>query len=80
MKCSRSFFVELKGNWKDSNDCRLGLVDWASEILVRVDNCYYTCNIATIAVGETKLKNFKHNIIDLGVFHFIHPVLHSNLT
>jgi hypothetical protein len=72
-------FVELMDNWKDPDNRRLGLVDWAPEISVSVDDYHYTRDIATIAVNGTKLKNFEHNIIDLGVFRFVPPFIYSKI-
>lgn len=62
----QTFFVEVTTDWQDADNRRLGVVDWAPEISVRVDNRHYTRDIATFAVDEEKLGNFTGNIIDLG--------------
>ena len=66
-------FDEVKGEWKDSNGRRSGIVDWAPKIAVRVDEREYTRDIATFAVDGEKLKNFVHNSVDLGAFRSVSP-------
>ncbi|KAF8350664.1 hypothetical protein F5887DRAFT_1209562 [Amanita rubescens] len=62
----KELFDEVKGEWKDSNGRRFGIVDWAPKIAVRVDEREYTRDIATFAVDDEKLKNFVRNSVDLG--------------
>ncbi|KAJ3478928.1 hypothetical protein NLJ89_g12359 [Agrocybe chaxingu] len=62
----QALFDEVKANWQDANGRRLGAVDWAPEISVRVDDCTYTRDIATFVVDKAKLENFTANIVDLG--------------
>ena len=70
----QTFFNEITAKWEDPNSRRLGVVDWAPEISVRVDDRHFTRDIATIAVDEGKLQNFKHtNVIDLGIFNSVSP-------
>ena len=73
------FLAQVETDWQDSEGRRLGVVDWAPEISVRVDDYHYTCDIATVSVDKAKLENFNRNIIDLGGFCST-PALHSNLT
>ncbi|KAI9432089.1 hypothetical protein H4582DRAFT_2084025 [Lactarius indigo] len=61
----KELYDEVKGEWKDSNGRRLGIVDWAPEIAVRVDERGYTRDIAMFAVDGEKLKNFVRNSVDL---------------
>ncbi|KAF8907002.1 hypothetical protein CPB84DRAFT_1813638 [Gymnopilus junonius] len=58
--------AEVKDEWTNLDSRRFGLVDWAPEISVTVDDRHYTRDIATIAVDGAKLKNFERNIVDLG--------------
>ncbi|KZS99767.1 uncharacterized protein LAESUDRAFT_746029 [Laetiporus sulphureus 93-53] len=62
----QTFFDEVQANWQDTNGRRLGEVDWAPEISVRVDDRNYTRDIATFAVDGEKLENFERKIVDLG--------------
>lgn len=63
---------EIEAHWQDTNNRRLGHVDWAPEISVRVDDRTYTRDIATFTVNGEKLENFERNIVDLGEFHPLH--------
>ena len=74
----QALFTEVTTDWQDTNSRRFGVVDYAPHISVSVDNRPYTRDIATFIVDGEKLKNFKSNIIDLGMFHSVSP-LHSNL-
>ncbi|EAU85144.1 hypothetical protein CC1G_08117 [Coprinopsis cinerea okayama7 len=56
----------IQAGWKDVENRKLGLVDWAPAISVTVDDRHYTRDIATISVDKEKLVNFKSNIVDLG--------------
>lgn len=69
----KELFDEVKGEWKDSNGRRFGVVDWAPKISVRVDNREYTRDIATFAVDGEKLTNFVRNTVDLGAFRSVSP-------
>ncbi|KAF8486823.1 hypothetical protein DFH94DRAFT_791066 [Russula ochroleuca] len=62
----QAFFEEVQANWQDINGRRLGEVDWAPEISVRVDDRNYTRDIAAFVVNGEKLENFERNIVDLG--------------
>ena len=48
----QTFFAGVNVDWKDTNGRRLGVVDWAPKISVRVDDRHYTREIATFAVDE----------------------------
>lgn len=61
-------FAEVQGQWQDATSRRLGDVDWAPGISVRIDDRHYTRDIATFTVNEVKLEHFEGNIVDLGVF------------
>jgi hypothetical protein len=69
----KELFDEVKGEWKDSNGRRFGIVDWAPKIAVRVDERKYTRDIATFVADGEKLKNFVRNSIDLGAFRSASP-------
>ena len=69
----QTFFTQVNNEWRDANGRRFGLVDWAPEISVRVDERHYTRDIATFTVDATKLENFERNIVDLGAFRSIPP-------
>lgn len=43
----QTLFAEVQAQWQDINGRRLGDVDWAPEISVRVDDRHYTRDIAT---------------------------------
>ncbi|EIM82789.1 uncharacterized protein STEHIDRAFT_149180 [Stereum hirsutum FP-91666 SS1] len=62
----QTFFIEVSAQWQDINNRKFGVVDWAPEISVRVDDHHYTRDIATFAVDEVKLENFERNVVDLG--------------
>lgn len=62
----QTLFAEVSAEWQDVNKRKFGVVDWAPEISVRVDDRQYTRDIATFAVDEAKLENFEGNIVDLG--------------
>ncbi|KAJ7455008.1 hypothetical protein B0H11DRAFT_2324657 [Mycena galericulata] len=62
----QTFFAEVKADWQDAKDRRFGVVDWAPEISVRVDDRNYTRDIATFTVDAAKVKSFEGNIVDLG--------------
>ena len=64
---------EDNADWQDTNGRKFGVVDWAPEISVGVDDRHYTRNITTFAVDGAKLGKFAGNIIYLGAFHSISP-------
>lgn len=52
----QTFFAEVNAEWQDTDGRRFGVVDWAPNISVRVDDRHYTRDVATFAVdGETHL-------------------------
>ncbi|ODN72666.1 hypothetical protein L202_08106 [Cryptococcus amylolentus CBS 6039] len=62
----KTLLTKVRSDWKAVELREFGLVDWAPEISVRVDEHHYTRDIATFAVDGTKLENFEGNIVDLG--------------
>ena len=46
----QTLFTEVNADWQHTNGRRFGVVDWAPEISVRVDDRHYTRDIATFAV------------------------------
>ncbi|ODN81166.1 hypothetical protein L202_03257 [Cryptococcus amylolentus CBS 6039] len=57
---------KVRSDWKAGELREFGVVDWAPEISVRVDDRHDTRDIATFAVDGAKLENFEGNIVDLG--------------
>jgi hypothetical protein len=52
----QTFFAEVNAEWQDTDGRRFGVVDWAPNISVRVDDRHYTRDVTTFAVdGETHL-------------------------
>ncbi|ODN80330.1 hypothetical protein L198_07830 [Cryptococcus wingfieldii CBS 7118] len=62
----QTLLTKVQSDWEAGELREFGLVDWAPEISVRVDNRHYTRDIATFAVDGAKLENFEGNIVDLG--------------
>ncbi|KAJ3784852.1 hypothetical protein GGU10DRAFT_399924 [Lentinula aff. detonsa] len=62
----KTLLTQVNSDWQDPNGRRFGVVDWAPQISVRVDDCPYTRDIATFVVDAEKLENFDANIVDLG--------------
>jgi hypothetical protein len=73
------FFAQVKSDWRDTNDHRFSVIEWAPKISIGVGEPNYTRDIATFAVDGEKLENFERNIVDLGALCSISP-LQSNLT
>jgi len=69
----QDLYDQVDETWRDVNKRKFGKVHWAPEISVRVGDRPYTRDIATLAVDEEKLHNFKGNIVDLGTFRFPFP-------
>jgi hypothetical protein len=69
----QDLYDQVDETWRDVNKRKFGKAHWAPEISVRVGDRPYTRDIATLAVEEEKLHNFKGNIVDLGTFRFPFP-------
>ena len=69
------FRKELNAKWSDIGRRNIGYVDWAPRI--SVDR--YTMDVGTFELDEAKFKpNFKGNVVDLGAFCLIFPIITSS--
>jgi hypothetical protein len=64
----KMFYVKMKKEWTEPNDCIIGYVIWASYISVSTSPHSYTKDVCIIQLDKKKfLPNFKGNVINLGV-------------
>ena len=68
IKALKAFFVMMKKDWSDVNDCIIGHVVWAPPITGNNAPPGYTKDVCIINLDNKKFwPNFMGNIIDLGV-------------
>ena len=58
---------EINAVWMNAISRRFGVVDWAPQISVGVDDSCYTRDMGTFVIDPAKIENFKKNVVDLGV-------------